>query len=140
MSIMESKKEHIKNAGLKVTTPRVVILGIFEQKSNSHFSAEDLYHILVQNGYDFSLATVYRVLTQFEKAGMLIKHRFEEEKSVYELSSDKHHDHLVCVKCGIIEEFNDLIIEQRQTEVAKQFNFKMTAHNLSLYGLCKVCQ
>ncbi|MBT4962717.1 MAG: ferric iron uptake transcriptional regulator [Francisellaceae bacterium] len=137
---MESKKEHIKNAGLKVTTARVVILGIFEQKPNAHFSAEDLYHVLVAEGYDFSLATVYRVLTQFEKAGMLMKHRFEEEKSVYELASDEHHDHLVCVKCGKIEEFNDSIIEQRQVEVAKKFNFKMTEHSLSMYGLCNVCQ
>ena len=140
MSVVDSNKDHIKSAGLKVTTPRVVILGIFEESPSTHLSAEDLYQILVSRGHDFSLATVYRVLTQFERANMLIKHRFEDDKSVYELASDDHHDHLVCEKCGKIEEFNDPIIEQRQIEVAKKFGFKMTDHTLSMYGLCKGCQ
>lgn len=140
MTDILDKKQHIKSVGLKVTTPRVVILGIFEEHSNTHFSAEDLYQMLTEKGYDFSLATVYRVLMQFEKAKMLVKHRFEDDKSVYELASQDHHDHLVCAKCGNIEEFNDPIIEKRQVEIAEQFNFKMTDHTLSIYGLCKICQ
>jgi Fur family ferric uptake transcriptional regulator len=140
MTNVLDKKLHIKSVGLKVTTPRVVILGLFEEHSSTHFSAEDIYQLLTDRGYDFSLATVYRVLMQFEKAKMLVKHRFEDDKSVYELASAEHHDHLVCAKCGHIEEFNDPTIEERQVEIAEKFGFRMTDHTLSIYGLCRACQ
>lgn len=137
---IESKKKHIQDAGLKVTTPRMVILGILEESPHLHMSAEDIYQILLERGYDFSLATVYRVLTQFEKSDLVVRHRFEGDKCVYELAGDEHHDHLVCLKCGNIEEFHDGIIEARQEEIANNFCFKMTDHTLSIYGLCKLCQ
>ena len=140
MTAIDDKKDHIKSAGLKVTTPRVVVLGLFEEYPNKHFSAEAIYHLLTEQGHDFSLATVYRILTQFEKAKILTKHRFEDDRAVYELVSDEHHDHLICMKCGRIEEFNDPIIEERQLEIAKKLGFKMTDHSLSIYGLCINCK
>jgi Fur family ferric uptake transcriptional regulator len=139
-----SKKEsqHIRKAGLKVTSPRVKILEMLENRSHGerHLTAEDVYKTLLQEGVDIGLATVYRVLTQFETAGLVKRHHFEGGNSVFELESGQHHDHLVCVKCGRVEEFSDELIEQRQREIACMLNFRLTDHSLCLYGLCGQCQ
>ena len=141
-NIVKKESQHIKKAGLKVTSPRVKILEMLENRSNSerHLTAEEVYKTLLQEGEEVGLATVYRVLTQFETAGLVKRHHFEGGNSVFELESGKHHDHLVCVKCGRVEEFNDELIEQRQREIACNMNFKLTDHSLCLYGLCQQCQ
>ncbi|MDD5035381.1 MAG: ferric iron uptake transcriptional regulator [Methylococcaceae bacterium] len=139
-----SKKEsqHIKKAGLKVTSPRVKILEMLENRipSDRHLTAEEVYKALLQEGEEIGLATVYRVLTQFEAAGLVKRHHFEGGNSVFELDQGQHHDHVVCVKCGRVEEFRDEIIEQRQQEIAGKMNFKLTDHSLCLYGMCLDCQ
>ena len=132
--------QEIKKAGLKVTLPRLKVLKILESSAERHMSAEDIYKQLVAAGEDVSLATVYRVLTQFEAAGLIIRHGFETAHAVYELDQGKHHDHLVCTNCGRIEEFVDEIIEQRQQQVAQQRNFTITDHCLYIYGICPACQ
>lgn len=129
----------LKKAGLKVTLPRVKILQILEKASSHHFSAEEVYRILLESGEEIGLATVYRVLTQFEEAGLVKRHNFAEGRSVFELDHGAHHDHLVCVKCGHVEEFVDSIIEQRQEEVAKKAGYTITDHNLNIYGICAGC-
>lgn len=139
-----SKKEtqNIRKAGLKVTSPRVKILEMLENRSSAdrHLTAEEVYKTLLQEGEEVGLATVYRVLTQFEAAGLVKRHHFEGGNSVFELESGQHHDHIVCVKCGKVEEFRDELIEQRQREIASAVNFKLTDHSLCLYGLCQKCQ
>lgn len=130
----------IKKAGLKVTIPRVKILEILESSSERHVSAEDVFRILLESGEDIGLATVYRVLTQFEEAGLVVRHNFEGGHSVFELDHGKHHDHLVCVKCGRVEEFVDKLIEERQEEVAKNAGYSITDHSLNIYGICGDCQ
>jgi len=130
----------LKKAGLKVTTPRVKILNILEKNKDQHISAEEIYKMLLESGDDVGLATVYRVLTQFETAGLVIKHHFEGGHAVFELDAGEHHDHLVCVKCGQIEEFVDALIEARQEAIANQFQFEITDHCLYLYGICPKCQ
>jgi len=137
-----SSKKEIRDAGLKVTSPRVKILEMLENRSNAerHLTAEEVYKTLLHEGEEIGLATVYRVLTQFEAAGLVKRHHFEGGNSVFELESGQHHDHLVCVKCGRVEEFRDEIIELRQKEIAKSFTFKLTDHSLCLYGLCEKCQ
>ena len=135
---MES--EDIKKAGLKVTLPRVKILEIMENSSLRHLSAEDVYKQLLKGGEEVGLATVYRVLTQFESAGLVTRHHFEGGHSVFELEQGKHHDHIVCVKCGKIEEFVDDVIEQRQRDIADKAGFEITDHCLYIYGICKTCQ
>lgn len=130
----------LKKAGLKVTMPRLKILNILENASNRHVSAEEIYKQLLESGDDVGLATVYRVLTQFEAAGLVIRHHFESEHAVFELNDSEHHDHLVCIKCGAVEEFLDPIIEERQQAVAKNANFTITDHYLYLYGYCQTCQ
>jgi Fur family ferric uptake transcriptional regulator len=139
-----SKKEsqNIKKAGLKVTSPRVKILEMLENRSNAdrHLTAEDVYKTLLLEGEEVGLATVYRVLTQFEAAGLVKRHHFEGGNSVFELESGQHHDHIVCIKCGKVEEFSDDFIEQRQKEIALAAGFKLTDHSLCLYGLCASCQ
>lgn len=130
----------LKNAGLKVTLPRVKILEILENSKNHHLSAEDVYRVFLESGEDIGLATVYRVLTQFEEAGLVVRHHFSEEHSVFELDHGQHHDHLVCVKCGKVKEFVDEVIEKRQEQVAKQAGFTITDHSLNIYGICKNCQ
>lgn len=132
--------KNLKNAGLKVTLPRVKILEILENSKNHHLSAEDVYRIFLESGEDIGLATVYRVLTQFEEAGLVVRHHFSEEHSVFELDHGEHHDHLVCVKCGKVKEFVDEVIEKRQEQVAKQAGFTITDHSLNIYGICKSCQ
>lgn len=134
---METKD--LKQAGLKVTVPRVKILQILEQADNPHMSAEDVYNSLKQANEDVGLATVYRVLTQFEAVGIVKRHNFSDEYAVFELNQKSHHDHLVCVKCGKVQEFYDEIIEQRQQIIVKQNNFNMTDHSLNIYGFCEDC-
>lgn len=136
---MEETKQ-LKDAGLKITTPRVKILQILEQSRDHHLSAENVYKALLDLGEDVGLATVYRVLTQFESAGLVSRHNFEGGHSVFELCQGEHHDHLVCVKCGRVEEFIDEVIEQRQEMIAHKASFKMTDHALNIYGLCPDCQ
>lgn len=133
------ESQQLKEAGLKITMPRLKILQILEQSADHHLSAEDVYRSLSSMGEDVGLATVYRVLTQFEAAGLIHRHNFEGGYSVFELSQGEHHDHLVCVKCGRVDEFIDEMIEQRQQMIAERAGFKMTDHALNIYGLCPGC-
>lgn len=126
----------LKNAGLKATLPRLKVLNLFETSEERHLSAEDIYKIMINSGEDVGLATVYRVLTQFEQAGLLIRHHFESGKAVFELNSGGHHDHVVCIKCGRVEEFYDAEIEKRQESAAAKLGFTMQDHSLTIYGLC----
>ena len=127
-------KIDIKEAGLKITQPRVHILKIFENSKQKHFSAEDLYQILRDEDSKIGLATIYRVLTQFETAGLVIRHNFEGGQAVFELDQGEHHDHIVDMKNGKIIEFHDEIIEQRQIEIAKEHGYKLVDHSLILYA------
>ena len=131
-----SKPNDLKNMGLKATLPRLRILSLFESSPVRHLSAEDVYKTLISEGEDIGLATVYRVLTQFEQAGLLERHHFEGGKAVFELASTAHHDHLVCLQCGRVEEFYDAEIEKRQIRIAKDRGFVIHEHSLSLYADC----
>ncbi|EDP46889.1 ferric iron uptake transcriptional regulator [Rickettsiella grylli] len=131
--------QQLREAGLKVTGPRMKILELLEQTKTRHLSAEDVYKILLESGEDIGLATVYRVLTQFERAGLVKRQNFEDAHSVFELNQGHHHDHLVCIKCGRVDEFVDKIIEQRQKMVTKKANYQMTDHSLIIYGICNQC-
>jgi len=135
-----SEEQGLKEAGLKITAPRLKILQLLESADVRHVSAEDVYKLLLENGEEIGLATVYRVLTQFEDAGLVARHHFEGGHSVFELSPDQHHDHIVCVKCGRVEEFNDREIENRQKLIAQELGFELTDHNLNMYGLCPACR
>ncbi len=126
----------LKTIGLKVTGPRLRILKLFEESKVRHLSAEDVYRVLMADGMDIGLATVYRVLTQFEHAGILKRNHFESEKAVFELNEGTHHDHLVCMQCDRVEEFYDGEIEKRQQRVAKERGFTIREHALSLYADC----
>ncbi len=137
---MPAESQDIKEAGLKITLPRVKILQILESSKVHHLSAEDVYKALITRGEEIGLATVYRVLTQFEDAGLVVRHNFEGGHSVFEVSTEEHHDHIVCVKCGRVEEFRDDKIEERQKVVADRLGFELTDHNLNLYGLCPDCK
>ena len=128
-----NEESDLKKAGLKVTLPRLRILELLEDKKEMHLSAEDIYKKLLEAGEDVGLATVYRVLTQFEQAGIVEKNNFEEGRAVYELHHDQHHDHMVCVKTGKIIEFHDEIIEQRQSDVAKDLGYDIVDHSMVLY-------
>jgi Fur family ferric uptake transcriptional regulator len=134
---MPSQNEELKKAGLKITLPRVKILAILQAPENQHVSAEDVYKVLLEQHEEIGLATVYRVLNQFDDAGIVTRHHFEGGKSVFELTQKKHHDHLVCLKCGKVVEFEDEVIEQRQRDVAKHHKVKLTNHSLYLYGECE---
>lgn len=129
----------LKKAGLKVTLPRVKILELLENSDTRHHTAEDIYKALMESGEEVGLATVYRVLTQFEAAALVTRHHFESGQAVFELNQGHHHDHLVCVKCGRVEEFYDDIIEKQQNKIAEQKGFTITDHNLILYGICSSC-
>ena len=129
----------LKKAGLKATLPRLRILDILEASEERHMSAEDVYKALLDSGEDIGIATVYRVLTQFESAGLLTRHHFEGAQSIFELDAGKHHDHILCVKCGRIEEFVDEVIEQRQRKIAQEKGFTITDHSLYIYGVCAIC-
>lgn len=137
---MAAETQDIKDAGLKITLPRVKILQILESSNIHHMSAEDVYKALLTNGEEIGLATVYRVLTQFEDAGLVVRHNFEGGHSVFEVATEEHHDHIVCVKCGRVEEFHDDEIEARQRSVANSLGFELTDHNLNMYGLCPDCR
>jgi Fur family transcriptional regulator, ferric uptake regulator len=128
--------QSLKESGLKATLPRRKVLELFEQSKVRHLSAEDVYRSLIAEGIDIGLATVYRVLTQFEQAGLLSRQHFETGKAVFELNQGGHHDHLVCLQCGRVEEFYDAEIEQRQSEVARKRGFELRGHSLALYGDC----
>jgi Fur family ferric uptake transcriptional regulator len=131
-----SSSTDLKTIGLKATLPRRRILELFEKSDVRHLSAEEVYRILLKEGTDTGLATVYRVLTQFEQAGLLVRHHFESGKAVFELNQGGHHDHLVCMQCGRVEEFYDEAIEKRQTAVAKERGFTIHEHSLHLYVDC----
>src|SRR5258705_13710531 len=131
-----STVQSLKESGLKATLPRRKILELFEASKVRHLSAEDVYKALIAEGIDVGLATVYRVLTQFEQAGLLTRHHFESGKAVFELNQGHHHDHLVCITCGRVEEFFDPDIEQRQTQIASERGFAIREHALYLYAEC----
>jgi Fur family ferric uptake transcriptional regulator len=128
--------DELKSTGLKATLPRLKILEIFQQGGQRHMTAEDVFRVLLEERSDIGLATVYRVLTQFEQAGILSRSHFESGKAVYELNEGQHHDHLVCLDCGRVEEFYDAEIEKRQNDVATTKGFVIADHALSLYAHC----
>jgi Fur family ferric uptake transcriptional regulator len=128
--------EDLKSAGLKATVPRLKIINLFETSQVRHMTAEDVYKQLLTEGLDIGLATVYRVLTQFEQAGLLVRHHFESGKAVFELNEGHHHDHLVCMHCGRVEEFYDPEIEKRQNKIARERGFEIRDHALYLYAEC----
>ncbi|TAK91905.1 MAG: ferric iron uptake transcriptional regulator [Aquabacterium sp.] len=133
--------EELKSSGLKATLPRIKILEVFQQAAQRHMTAEDVYKLLLTEGSDIGLATVYRVLMQFEQAGILSRNHFEAGseagKAVFELNEGKHHDHLICVNCGRVEEFYDAEIERRQQEIARERGYKLQDHALALYVICE---
>lgn len=131
-----SSPSELKTIGLKATLPRLKILEIFQTSEQRHLSAEDVYRILLSEHRDIGLATVYRVLTQFEQAGLLARNHFDNGKAVFELNQGTHHDHLVCLTCGRVEEFYDAEIEKRQQRIAKERGFVLQDHALSMYGIC----
>lgn len=128
--------KELKQAGLKVTLPRIKILEMLQNRESTHLTAEDIYRTLIESGEEIGLATVYRVLTQFESAGLVKRHHFESGHSVFELNHGQHHDHILCVECGRIEEFCDEEIERRQQKVARRLGFELAEHSLILYGHC----
>lgn len=132
---MES--QDLRNAGLKVTLPRRKILEMLETSNNRHMTAEEIYRELLDSGEDIGLATVYRVLTQFEAADLVVRHHFEGGNSVFELNRGEHHDHIVCVDCGAVAEFYDETIEQRQQAKAEEHQFRLADHQHVLYGKCQ---
>ncbi len=140
MSQAHAENQELRNAGLKVTLPRVKILEILERSNPRHISAEDMYKALLESGEDIGLATVYRVLTQFETAGLVTRHHFEGGHSVFELNQGTHHDHILCVKCGRVDEFVDAEIETRQKKIASAKGYEMTDHSLYIYGICSSCR
>lgn len=134
-----NRTEEIKNSGLKATLPRIKILEIFQKTAQRHMTAEDVYKALLTEDADIGLATVYRVLTQFEQAGILLRSNFESGKAIYELNEGQHHDHFVCTACGKVEEFYDAEIEKRQNLIAKEKGWVIQDHSMALYGQCAVC-
>lgn len=137
---MVAESQELKEAGLKITLPRIKILQTLESSSVHHLSAEDVYKQLLENEEEIGLATVYRVLTQFEAAGLVVRHNFEGGHSVFELATEDHHDHMICVRCGHVEEFQSEKIEELQIQVASEMGFELTDHNLNMYGLCPDCR
>jgi Fur family ferric uptake transcriptional regulator len=131
-----SKSSELRNIGLKVTVPRMKILELFDKTEGKHLTADDVYRLLQGDNLDIGLATVYRALTQFEQAGLLERHHFESGKAVFEKKAIRHHDHLVCIRCGQVEEFHDEEIERRQKRVAKERGFTLQAHAMTLYVDC----
>ena len=131
-----SEPKDLKDMGLKATLPRLKILDLFESSDVRHLTADDVYRVLLNDNIDIGLATVYRVLTQFEQAGILVRHHFESGKAVYELNQGSHHDHLVCLQCGRVEEFFDEDIERRQKKIAKERGFEIHDHSLHIYADC----
>ncbi len=137
---LENDQSDLKNVGLKATFPRLKILDIFRKSDERHLSAEDVYRFLIAENIDIGLATVYRVLTQFEQAGILSRSQFDGGKSIFELNDGDHHDHLICTHCGSVTEFNDDEIEKRQHKIARDNGFTLESHAMVLYGICKNCK
>lgn len=133
---MNTAPTDLKSSGLKATLPRLKILEIFQNSKVRHLTAEDVYKVLLNESMDIGLATVYRVLMQFEQAGLLHRNHFESGKAIFELNEGEHHDHLVCLDCGRVEEFCDVEIEQRQNNIAQQRGFVIAEHSLAIYGHC----
>ena len=133
---MNVEPSHLRRAGLKITVPRLKILEILASSQPRHMSAEDVYRRLLDSNEDIGLATVYRVLTQFESAGLVTRHHFEGGTAVFELNEGEHHDHIVCTDCGRVEEFSDDSIEEKQREIAARLGFEITDHSLTLHGHC----
>jgi Fur family ferric uptake transcriptional regulator len=133
------ESDELRRAGLKATAPRLKILRILAGRERAHLAAEEVYQRLHDEGEDIGLATVYRVLTQFADAGIVIRHNFDSDRAVFELNSGIHHDHLVCVDCGKVEEFKDRVIERRQVDVAAVSGYELHSHSLILYGRCPDC-
>lgn len=138
--MMSNNPAELKATGLKATLPRLKILDIFQKNTDRHLSAEDVYRLLLSDNLEIGLATVYRVLTQFEQAGILSRNYFETGKAVFELNEGTHHDHIVCVNCGKVEEFHDDAIEKRQYEIAVEHDFEIVDHTLAIYGRCARCR
>jgi len=136
---MTTNIEELKSTGLKATLPRLKIMEIFQQGKQRHMTAEDVFRVLLEARSDIGLATVYRVLTQFEQAGILMRSNFDGGKAVYELNEGQHHDHFVCTGCGKVEEFFDGEIEKRQQHIAKDRGWQVHDHAMALYGLCAEC-
>lgn len=132
-------QNELKNMGLKATFPRLKILDIFRKADHRHQSAEDIYRALINEDVDIGLATVYRVLTQFEQAGILVRSQFDGGPAVFELNDGDHHDHLICTNCGKVVEFSDSDIEKRQHKIAKDQGFVLESHTMLLYGICSDC-
>lgn len=132
--------QELKELGLKATLPRLKVLELLQHSKDRHLTAEDIYKLLLEEGSDVGIATVYRVLTQFEQAGMVKRHHFETGKAIFELNEGTHHDHLVCLDCGRVEEFFDPEIEKRQDRVAQERGFRVSEHALYLYGHCTKTQ
>ncbi len=132
--------QDLKKAGLKATVPRLKILEILETRKDQHMTAEDVYKALLEGNEEIGLATVYRVLTQFEAAGLVARHHFEGGQSVFELDHGEHHDHILCVSCGRVDEFVDEVIEKRQRQIAEKAGYEITDHSLYIYGICAECQ
>lgn len=130
--------DDLRNVGLKITAPRLKMLAFLERSQDRHLTAEEIYRELVDAGEEIGLATVYRVLTQFEAAGLVDRHHFEGDQAVFELASEKHHDHIVCIHCGHVEEFFDKVIEDRQHKIAEEYGFSLKDHALTLYGECNL--
>jgi Fur family ferric uptake transcriptional regulator len=130
----------LRESGLRLTGPRMKILHLFEHSTQRHFSADDVYKNLLDAQEEIGIATVYRVLTQFEQAGILIRHHFEGERALYELNRGEHHDHMFCTVCGSVSEFFDSSLELLQEKIAKKHSFKLEDHVLYLYGVCAACQ
>ncbi len=134
------KQDELKSAGLKATFPRLKILDIFRRAEPRHQSAEDVYRTLIAEDVDIGLATVYRVLTQFEQAGILTRSQFDGTRAVFEINDGDHHDHLICTSCGRVVEFYETEIEKRQYEIAKEHGFTLESHTMMLYGICSKCE
>lgn len=133
---MTTTPQDLKSKGLKATLPRLRIIRLFETSESRHLSAEDVYRLLKEDNVDVGLATIYRVLTQFEQTGLLLRHNFETGKAVYEINPGTHHDHIVCLRCGRVEEFFDSEIEKRQDKIAAENGFEVVDHSLCIYGYC----
>ncbi len=134
--VTNMESQDLRNAGLKVTVPRLKMLELLEKAHDKHLTAEAIHRLLLEAGEEIGLATVYRALTQFEAAGLVTRHHFEGGQAVFELERGPHHDHIVCIHCGRVEEFYDEVIEKRQRSIAEKLGFNMRDHTLTLYGEC----
>ena len=137
---MKEISEKLKEVGLKITHPRIRVLEMLDQNRGKHATAEEIYRIFLERGEDIGVATIYRVLTQCEQAGLVDRLQFEGGRAMFELRDEEHHDHIVCVRCGTVSEFHDETIEQRQRAIAENAGFELEDHSMVLYGLCPACR